>query len=401
MIIKNGIICDKEQEFRGDIRVESGVITKVAESITPYNGEEIKDVGGKYVMPAIVDLNITVKNQALTTKSLQEISNLAIKSGVSTVAINPNVTPKIDNESVVDLIQTKLKYNKNIINMLPIASSVSNGKLNNISILIKAGCKAIGFQSKHNSAIALKVLEYASLLNVPVLVNAMDISLKGQGVMNDGEVSAKLGLSGISEISEYADVAKLVKIASAVDAKVVFKNISSPKSIEIINRAKGDGLDIKSEVSIHHLILDESACDNYNTYAKIEPPLRSVHSVKDLREKLKNGEIDLLTSLQSDVSNTKKDLAFDDAMNGISALKYYFALAYTNFVKTELISLKKLSQMISYEPSMIIGLTKQGLIKEGFKAKLMVVDTEIKTTISGVSPYAGMEVQGGVELLKL
>ena len=401
MIIKNGIICDKEQEFRGDIRVESGVITKVAETITPYSGEEVIDVGGKYVMPAIVDLNITVKNQTLTTKSLQEISNLAHKSGVSTVAINPNVTPKIDNESVVDLIQTKLKYNKNIINMLPIASSVSNGKLNNISILIKAGCKAIGFQSKHNSAIALKVLEYASLLNVPVLVNAMDVSLKGQGVMNDGEVSAKLGLSGISEISEYADVAKMVKIASAVDARVVFKNISSPKSIEIINRAKNDGLDIKSEVSIHHLILDESACDNYNTYAKIEPPLRSVTSVEDLREKLKNGEIDLLTSLQSDVSNTKKDLAFDDAMNGISALKYYFGLAYTHFVKTDLISLKKLSQMISYEPSMVIGLTKQGVIKEGYKAKLMVVDTETKTTITGESPYAGMEIQGGVELLKL
>ena len=400
MILKNGIICDKEQEFKGDVRVENGVIQEVSPSIEPRKGEEVRDISGKYLMPSIVDLNITVKNQNLTTKSLQEVSNLAMKSGVSTVAINPNVTPKIDNESVVDLIQTKLKYNKNIINMLPIASSVSNGKLNNISILIKAGCKAIGFQSKHNSAIALKVLEYASLLNVPVLINALDVSLKGQGVMNDGVVASKLGLGGISEISEYADVAKLVKIASAVEAKVIFKNISSPKSIEIINRAKADGLDIKSEVSIHHLILDDSACDNYNTYAKIEPPLRSSESVQDLREKLKNGEIDLLTSLQSDVSNTKKDLAFDDAMNGMSVLKHYFALAYTSLVKENLISLQKLSQMVSYEPSMIIGLTKQGLVKEGFKARLMVVDTEAKSTITGVSPYSGMEVFGAVELLK-
>jgi len=398
MLYKNGMLCDKESYKKCDIRVIDGIIKEIGVDLIPSSNERVEDITDKILMPSIIDLNITLNDKKLTSQAIQDISNLALNSGFSSIALNQNITPKIDNESVVDLIQTKQKYNSNLISINAVASSVSGGKLNDISILIKAGCKAIGYLSKHNENIALKVFEYSELLRVPVLINSENTYLKNYGVMNDGEISAKLGLQGISKVSEYADIAKLLEIAREVDAKILFKNLSTKRSLELIDRAKKDGIDVYSEVSINHLLLDDNSCDNFNTYAKIFPPLRDKENKNHLMQKLKDGSIDTLTSMHSYVSSIKKDLAFDDAMDGVDVMSDYFSLCYTHLVKNGIISLSKLSELLSYNPSKIIKKTETALIKEGYIADLMIVDLYDSYIVqSRSSLYYNWELFGSVK----
>ncbi len=390
MIIKNAIICDAKRELKSDLQIKDGKIIKIAKNL---NGENIIDATGLYLMPSMIDLNVRIFNNSLNEKTLLKVSNGALQGGLSTILLMPDSTPAIDSEMAVEFVNAKSK-NLNKINIFPAINSLKENKLTNISTLLKRGAKGIFLKSNVSGNSIKRVFEYSKMHNSSVFCFCNDDGFSLEGVMHEGEISFKLGLIGIPEIAETSEIAKINEIANSIQNKIVIQNISTNRGLEIIENNKN----ILSEVSIHHLILNESECDNFNTYAKIMPPLRDEENRVKLIEKLKNTKIDLLTSLHSPKSLEDKDVAFSEANFGIDIIKYYFSLAYTFLVKNEIIDLKTLSKLTSLTPASVLNLNK-GLIKEGYDADLILVDLNSKIELEDKNlPYKNRDLFGKVIL---
>jgi len=392
MIIKNGIICDKNQYKKSDILIVDNIIVKIADKIDI--DDEVFDASGLVIMPSIVDFGISVKDDKLNSKSIKELSIKASKSGFGYMGIISKNTPIIS-ESMIELIN---HTQNNSTHLSAIADSVYDKKLTNISKLKSAGASSLYIKSSEDGNSIKRVFEYSKLLDIRVFCHCEDITLSNNGVMNDSPISANLGLSGIPEISEVVDVAKILQIAKESEAKIVISNISSTKSLTLIKQAQKGGVDVKAQIGIHHILSDDSSCLGCNTYAKINPPLRDKDSVSKLRLELIDGNIDMISSMQSEFGEVYKDLTFDDAKFGIDIIQEYFALLYTNLVRSKDITLSKLSQLISYNPTSLVKDSNMAQIKEGFRASIMIVDIESSYKIENKnSLYDGLEVFGVIK----
>lgn len=375
MLIKNCIVCDKNRIIPSDVRIENEVITAVAEDLMPVENEKVIDASGKYLLPAMIDLNIRVKNDLLTQKNIRGLSENCLKGGVTSVALMPNSEPSIDTVEVVEYVLFNTG-GKEQITIYPVCQGIRDDKtLSNISILIKSGCVGIFARSSFKGNLLRRIFEYSTMWKVPIFCRGEDLSLSGNGVMNEGYLSAKLGLPGIPAIAETKEVAKLCEISYSTDAPLVIQTVSSDRSIQIINKAKAEGANVYCELSINHLVLTEGACKDYNTYAKIKPPLKSNQTKQKLQNALKSGSIDFLTSAHAAKSVTRKDQAFEEADFGIDNIRDYFSLCYTHLVDKEIISLSRLSELTSYNQAKLLGIeSKKGLVEAGYDADLILVD---------------------------
>jgi dihydroorotase len=215
--------------------------------------------------------------------------------------------------------------------------------------------------------------------------------------MNEGEVSFKLGLPGISKIGEISEVAKVAQMSMHYDVPTLFQALSTRRAVNLVYDAKKRFSQIYAEVSIHHLVLDERACDGFNTYAKLNPPLRTPEDREELIEKLQEGKIDLLTALHSPKSVIYKDVAFAEAKYGIDAIESYLPLAYTYLVKPQILSWKRLMELMAKNPAHILGLQHVGAIEEGYEANLILFDPEHREVVTDKnSPYFGREIYGKI-----
>ncbi|MDR1976108.1 MAG: amidohydrolase family protein [Campylobacteraceae bacterium] len=393
MLIKNAKISGEES--LKDVLIEGDKIVKIADSIKGEN--EVIDAKGAYLLSGLIDLNVRLKNGVLNQKNLDTLSNDCARGGVTTSLIIPDFLPRLDNESFLELLNAKVHTLPTTIFLSAPLVNEETDKLNNIATLIQNGAIAVWGKSHVNSNLIRRGIQYAKMKQTPFLIDCYDNDLDDNGVMNEGEVSFKLGLPGISKVSETSEVAKLCEIAGYYEQKpILFQTLSAKRSIELINGAK-KSLNAYAEVSIHHLLKNDSSCDEFNTYAKIKPPLRDEDERQKLIEELKEGGIDILTSAHSPRSILYKDVAFEEAAYGIHAVCDYLCLAYTHLVDTKLISIEQLIDLTSKTPAKILGLKTKGEIKEGFDADLVIFDTEYKEKLNiPDSIYSGETLKGRV-----
>ncbi|NLC28663.1 MAG: amidohydrolase family protein, partial [Campylobacteraceae bacterium] len=250
----------------------------------------------------------------------------------------------------------------------------SNDTLNNLATLIKNGAVAIQGDSSVNSNLIRRGLQYALMKNVPMFCNCYEPNLDDAGVMNEGDVSFKLGLPGVSKIAEIIEVAKMAEVAFHHGSHVVFQSLSTPRSIFLCKTAKERGAKVSAEVSIHHLCKTDECCDDFNTAAKIKPPLREKAVLNELVQMLKNGEIDTLTSAHQPRSIVYKDVAFEEASFGIHAICDLLPLTYTYLVKKGIISMSRMIELLSTNPAKILNLKTKGEMKVGFDADMILFD---------------------------
>jgi dihydroorotase len=271
--------------------------------------------------------------------------------------------------------------------------------LSDIAILLKKGVVAPYMSTIAKNNIAIKVAEYVKMYGVTLFCKAEDNSLINAGVMLDGDVSSHLGLAGIPELSEVLHVSRMIEIARHFDIKILFKAIASPRSIELITKAKSEGVQVSCEVSIHHLLNSDEACEDFNTTAKLNPPLASASDVIELQNALKRSEIDILTTLHQPSSPVNKEVAFYDAAYGCEALSDALPLYYTKLVKSGLISMSELLKLTAQNPARCIN-KKAGIIEVGEKAAFVLFDTnEVNAVENAQSLYNGEELFGKVESL--
>jgi dihydroorotase len=393
MVIKNAIVCDAYGEKHADVRIEKGVIAEIGQGL---QGDESFDAKGAYFLPLLVDTNVTLNDATLNAKNIKEIAKEALRGGIGHVVLNPTTTPAIDNEVVLEFAQNALHSLEGAKVDMMLNTLKEDTSLSNIAILLKKGAVAPYMSTIAKNNLAIKIAEYVQMYDVTLFCKAEDNSLINNGVMLEGDVSSKLGLPGIPDLSEVLHVSRMIEIARHFKIKVLFKAIASPRSIYLIDKAKKEGVDVRCEVSLHHLVNSDTACENFNTAAKLNPPLACQSDVALLQEALKNNQIDVLTTLHRPSSPVNKEVAFYDAAYGCEGLENALALYYTKLVKTNLLSMHELLRLSTANPAKCLGLTR-GIIKVGEKADAVLFDASVKTRVENPhSLYNGEELVGKI-----
>jgi len=396
MLVSNALICDAYGEKKQDIRIENGVVVEIGLNL---NDNEVIDAQGAYLVPALVDTNVRLQDSTLNAKNIEAISNMAKKGGVGHVVLNADSTPAIDNEVVLEFAQNGTAHLSGAKVDLMLNTLKEDMTLSNIAILLKKGVVAPYMSTIAKNDIAIKIAEYVQMYKVTLFCKAEDNSLIKAGVMLEGDVSSRLGLAGIPKLSEVLHVSRMIEIARYFKISILFKSIASPRSVELIAKAKEEGVDVKCEVSIHHLLISDEACSGFNTTAKLDPPLASKTNVLALQKALQEKKIDVLTTLHQPSSPVNKEVAFFDAAYGCEALGDTLALYYTKLVKTSLISMQELVKLTVQNPAKTIGL-ERGKIEVGMKADLMLLDTKKTYEVKNQqSLYNGEILEGEVRAI--
>jgi dihydroorotase len=373
LVIKNATIFENGGKKRVDVKIKEGRIDKIATKLEEEG--RVLDATGLFLLPGIIDLNVRFKDDTLSREHIIRVQKKAKKSGVTTFAMMPNFTPHIESDTFMQLLKEKL--DEGMLLSLKGLKVTDKDKLNNISTLLESGAKMIQEDSHINGNLLRRILQYALMKKVPFFCFCDNPDLNDNGVMHEGVTSSKLGLAGISKVSEISEVAKVAAMAEYYGAKTHFQSVSTAKSLDIIARAKHNNPDIYAEVSIFHLILNDEACADFNTLAKIYPPLRDEDARKKLIEALQNGKIDTLTSLHAAKSFNSKDVPFNDAAYGVDALEDFLALCYTYLVKEGIIDMADLMKLLSENPAEVLGEEELGKIKEGYIADLLLFDPSV------------------------
>ena len=391
MVITNAIVCDVNGEKDVDVRIENGMITEFGLNLSD---SEIIDAKGAYFMPLLVDTNVRVQDSTLNAKNIKNISDEALKGGVGHIVLNADSTPAIDNEIVLEFAQNGLDSLSGAKVDLMLNTLKEDMSLSNIAIMLKKGVVAPYMSTIAKNNLAIKIAEYVKMYDVTLFCKAEDNSLINSGVMLDGDVSSKLGLAGIPDLSEVLHVSRMIEIARHFKIKILFKSIASPRSIALINKAKKDGIEVQCEVSIHHLLVSDEACENFNTTAKLDPPLASKNDVVLLQEALRNKQIDCLTTLHQPNSFVNKEVAFFNAAYGCESLSDALPLYYTKLVKTGIISMSELIKLTSKNPASSIG-KKRGIIEIGTKVDAILFDQNFESLVDNEQSLYNQEQLDG------
>jgi len=385
MLIKNVIVCSEDGEKEFDVRLEDGVVIEMGLDL---DGDDVFDAKGFYLLPSLIDTNVRLQDSMLNAKNIKIISDEAKKGGVGHVVLNADSIPAIDNEVVLEYAQNSLSHLGGAKVDLMLNALQEDLSLSNIAILLKSGAITPYMSTIAKNDVAIKIAEYVQMYGVTLFCKAEDNSLIKSGVMLDGDVSSKLGLAGIPDLSEVLHVSRMIEIARHFKIKILFKSIASPRSISLINQAKKDGVDVKCEVSIHHLVNSDEKCEGFNTTAKLDPPLACASDVKLLQEALKNSQIDILTTLHQPNSPVNKEVAFFDAAYGCEALSDALPLYYAKLVKSGLITMSELIKLTVTNPAKTLNLKTTEFILFNPHAKRVVKNEQ--------SLYDGEELFGEV-----
>ena len=397
MLIKNAIVCDVDGEREVDVKIEDGIVVAIGKDLTD---SETLDLQGAYLLPSLVDLNIRLKDAQLNSKNIKAIAKEAKKGGVGHIVLNADSTPAIDDEVVLEFAQNSLKSIDDVQIDLMLNTIKEDMTLSNIAILLKKGVIAPYMSTIAKNNLAIKIAEYVQMYGVTLFCKAEDNSLINAGVMLDGDVSSRLGLAGIPELSEVLHVSRMIEIARHFDIRILFKAIASPRSVELIAKAKEEGVRVGCEVSLHHLMQCDEACEGFNTTAKLNPPLASRQDMNALQEALKKGLIDTLTTLHQPNSPVNKEVAFFDAAYGCEALGDALPLYYTKLVKSRLISFSELIKLTVTNPAATIA-KEAGKVEVGMAAADLVAfnPTKSYTVANQQSLYRGEALFGEVRAI--
>ncbi len=374
MVIKNAIICDKDGQREDNFTIEDRT-------------DNVIDAKGAYLIPAIVDLNVKLLDGVLNSKNIKTIADEAKKGGVGRIVLNADSNPPIDSESILEFAQNNLHNLDSVKVDLMLNTLKNDGSMSNIAIMLKKGAINPYMSTIAKNNVAIKIAEYAQMYKKTLFCKAEDNSLVKSGVMLDGDISSQFGLAGIPDLSEVLHVSRMIEIARHFKIKILFKSIASPRSISLITQAKKEGVEVSCEVSLHHLVNSDEACKNFNTTAKLDPPLASKNDMLELQEALKNDQIDILTTLHQPSSPLNKEVAFFDAAYGCESLGDALPLYYTKLVKSGLISMKKLIELISLNPAKTIDK----------KVSYLLFNPDVKSVVKNAnSLYNSEEIFGEV-----
>lgn len=403
MLIKNAILVDAESQRQGDVLIKEERIVAIGSSIEAED-DTVIDAAGSFLLPGLIDLNFHLQDPGnRSVESLDTAIMDAAKGGISQIAVLPYTHPVIDSETTMEYLHARVAGKKGAkLSILASATVGGEGeKLTEQSALYRNGALGCHIDSCADTNVLRRTFEYAWMQKKTLFVTCKNPALEAGGVMSDGEVASRLGLPSIIAIGQSSEVARICEMARYLDVKTLIQNVSTAASVSLIEMTKSTFDKLFAEVGIDHLILDDTACDDFNTMAKVYPPLENETTRLALLEAVKNGTIDVIATHHTAQSMNSKDMPFDLASYGTRNAGYFLPLLYTHLVETGELSLSDVSRLTAQNPAKIAGLESRGELKEGYKANLVLFDPKGTTEVpEGInSPYRGTTLKGSVRHL--
>ncbi|MGL4345945.1 MAG: dihydroorotase [Cellulosilyticaceae bacterium] len=406
--IKDGLLINPKTQTQEvtDIWVEDGKVIAIEKDRNDFADQTI-DAAGKWVVPGLIDLHVHLREPGFEHKeTIASGCDAAAKGGFTTICCMPNTNPIIDNECVVEYINT-MTAKANGVNVLPVGS-ITKGQqgesLANIGKMAEHGICAISEDGRTvmDASLMKKAMAYAKPFNLPIFSHTEDHTLAG-GSMNAGENAQLFGIKGIGRDAEEVIVSRDIILARYTGCKLHLSHMSTKGSIELIEMGKKWGVNLTAETAPHYFILDDSIVGDYDSNKKMNPPLRTKEDVEAMKQALKSGVIDVIATDHAPHHYDEKNVEFDKAPFGIVGLETSFALSYTHLVKAGILSPLELIAKMSSKPAEIIGLDK-GTIEVGKVADITIIDVDKKYSIDPSTfvskgkntPFGGMEVYGEV-----
>ncbi len=391
-----------------DILVENGIIEKIGAGLE-VDGAKLLDVGGHMVLPGLIDMHCNICDPGYEyIEDIETASRSALRGGFTTITCEPNTCPAIDNKTVVEYIVSKSKE-YSLVNIYPYGSmsiGCEGKEMAEIGEMYDAGIVGISDGDEFtDSAVFLRnVMRYTKMFDLPVITHCEDRGLSGRGVMNEGYTAACLGLTGMPREAEEVIAARNLILAEQTGARLHIAHVSTKGSVQLIREAKKRGVQVTCETCPHYFILTEEAIGEYDTLAKVNPPLRTRADVDAVLAGIADGTIDVIATGHSPTNLSDKNKEFDHAVYGISSLETAFGLSYTYLVETGIITMEKLIEMTSLKPAEILKLYNKGMIAEGNDADIIVaefkenhrIDPEHFASKAKFSPFAEQEIRGKV-----
>jgi dihydroorotase len=400
LLIQNGRVIDPSQELDAtlDVLIEDGVIARVDKRIKA-NVETI-DADGLIVAPGLIDLHTHLREPGQEHKeTIATGTRAAVAGGYTAVCAMANTLPPNDERAVTEMIIAESRRN-GACRVYPIGA-VSKGlmgeALAELADLRAAGCVGVSDDGRPvwNAQLMRRALEYCTMLGIPVIAHEEDANLSDHGVMHEGYFSTLLGLGGIPAASEETLVARDVILARATGAHVHIAHLSTAGGVDSVRHARAAGVRVTCEVTPHHIALGDENVQSFSTNLKMNPPLRSAEHRQALIAGIADRTIDAIATDHAPHHFDEKNVEFDLAPFGIIGLETAFAVCYDTLVRSAVIGLDHLIDLMSCGPARIFNLPG-GTLRPGALGDVTLLDLDAKFAVSNTfsskasnSPFVG------------
>ena len=420
LLISGGRIIDPSQGIDkvADLLITKGKIAWIGDKGKAPSQPDLTsiDATGLIVCPGFIDLHCHLREPGFEDKeTIATGTKAAAKGGFTTICCMPNTNPPLDTQTSIDYVK-KMTEIEGTVQVLPIGC-ITKGRqgkeLTEMNELAKVG--VIGFSDDgdpvSSSRIMSMAMDYSQNLGLPIIDHCEDKELSGGGSMNDGWVSARLGLEGIPKAAEEIIIARDLALAQLTGAKLHVAHVSTEGSVELIRRAKEKGISVTAEVTPHHLTLTEERVmgsqPTYDTNAKVNPPLRTKEDIAALIQGLKDGTIDAIATDHAPHTLVDKMCEFGLAAFGISGLETALA-CLMSLVHGGQLDMKTLISKLAFEPARIISTRygELGTLKTGCRADVTLFAPNKEWTVNSQdfvskgknTPFDGCHFKGRVSM---
>lgn len=412
LVIRDARVFDPASgiDTRTDVLVEKGQIVRIASGKGNVGDAQVIDGAGRLLLPGFVDLHAHLRSPGREDEEdMASGTRAAAAGGYVTICAMPNTDPVVDNAAVI-ASQAEVAESEATVRVA-FLGSISRGEkgIHLSDMWDMAGAGAVGFTDDGrpvpDAGLLRAAFQAARNVNLPLSLHCEDLDLAGAGVMNEGTVSAQLGLAGIPGTAESADVARNLDIALYEGARVHIAHISCARSLAAIDMARQSGGAVTCEVTPHHLVLNDEAVRGLDAGFKMNPPLRGEADRQALVEALASGMIDCIATDHAPHATQEKEAPFEEAPFGVVGLETAFVVLYSELVHKGAVSLDVLVQAMSSNPARAFDLPVPA-IAEGQEANMCLVDVDEEYEIdpadfyskSRNSAFAGRKVRGRVLL---
>ncbi len=412
ILIKGGHVIDPSNDRDGiaDLLVEGNRVAAIGDQLT-VEGAEIIDAKGCTVTPGFVDLHVHLREPGLEYKEdIASGTRAAARGGFTSIVCMPNTSPVIDDETGVRFVLDRAARD-GVVRVYP-AGAVTKGQkgeeLAELGLMYEAGARM--FSDDGLPVISARVmstaLTYSKMFGVPISTHQEDPTLAGDGAVNFGRISTLMGLPGMPEEAETVMIARDIELCRRVGGHLHIGHVSTARSVQLIERAREEGINVTCEVTPHHLTLTEDLVkeSGYDTNTKMKPPLRTEADRRALISALRDGVIDVVATDHAPHSFDDKDKEYIFADNGITGLETAFALLHDRLVLPGDIPLDRLVEAMTTAPARLLGV-EAGSLKEGAIADVTILRTDSEWAVNPGdfaskgknTPLVGWSLTGKVE----
>ena len=388
LLLKNAHVIDPQVGLNEvcEVLIRDGKIVEVGHGLKMEKGVE-RDLGGKVLVPGLVDIHVHLRDPGQEYKEdIESGTRAAAHGGFTDVCCMPNTNPVIDTGAIVEYVRSKAKaVGKCRVHVSGACTAGEKGEaLSEMGDMVNHGAVMFTDDGRgvQSAGMMRRVMDYSLQFGKAVSSHCQDESLVGQGQINEGAVSTRLGLLGWPATGEEIQIGRDIEIAALTGGRIHIQHLSTAHGLDLVRRGKADGVNVTCEVTPHHMFLtEESIAEDYDTRFKVNPPLRTAADAQAVIAGVVDGTVDCIVTDHAPHADHEKAREFELAPFGMTGIETSVGLVVSNLVNTGKISWERMVELMSINPRKVIGIERVAL-EPGSRADLTVIDPDLKWTVS-------------------